>query len=614
MSGDSSPDFEALLDFLRRTRGFDFAGYKRLTLTRRVSRRMQMVGIENFQDYRDYLEVHPEEFIHLFNSILINVTSFFRDEPAWEYLSQTIIPDLIAKKSTGDPIRVWCAGCASGEEAYTLAMLLAEAMGSEVFLQRVKLYATDIDEEALVLARQASYREKDIQAVPVELRKKYFTQNGEIYNFRIDMRHNVIFGRHDLFQDAPISRLDLLVCRNTLMYFNADAQLVILNRFHFALNEKGYLFLGKAEMLLTQRQLFNPIEMKYRIFIKSIKINPREQMLALVHNGNIETFGTKDRHLLLYEMVFNNVPLAQLVVDARGNVALINERAREIFGLDYRDIGRALKDLELSYRPVDLRSLIDQVFKDRRAIQLAGIERRMPNEVIQYLDVVVVPILDNDAGGDFLGVSIIFSDVTLSIQLRNQLQHSNQELETVHEELQSANEELETTNEELQSTNEELETTNEELQSTNEELETMNEELQSTNEELQTINVELRERSEELKTANVFLNSILTGLRAGVVVVDRQLRVLEWNRRMEDLWGLRMDEVLGKSILDLDIGLQIAPLSLQTFLIQEDDYQEMTLDAINRRGKSIRCHVTATRFRSPEEGRRGLILLVEEIH
>ena len=130
---------------------------------------MQMVGIENFQDYRDYLEVHPEEFSQLFNSILINVTSFFRDEPAWEYLAQAIIPKIIASKTAGEPIRVWCAGCASGEEAYTLAMLLAEALGPEEFLQRVKLYATDIDEEALAQARQASYREKDMQAIPVRL-------------------------------------------------------------------------------------------------------------------------------------------------------------------------------------------------------------------------------------------------------------------------------------------------------------------------------------------------------------------------------------------------------------------------------------------------------------
>ena len=427
------------------------------------------------------------------------------------------------------------------------------------------------------------------------------------------MRHNVIFGRHDLFQDAPISRLDLLTCRNTLMYFNADAQRAILNRFHFALNDTGYLFLGKAEMLLTQRQLFNPNEVKYRMFVKSVQINPRERMLALVRNGSAAPIETENRQVLLYELVFNSLPIAHVVVDAKGILTLINEHARELFDLDIRDIGRPLQDVEFSYRPVELRSLIEQVFTERKAVQVSNIERRLSEEVFQYLDLQISPLLDDEVNGICLGASIIFIDVTHNIQLRNELQRTNQELETTQEELQSSNEELETTNEELQSTNEELETTNEELQSTNEELETMNEELQSTNEELQTINTELRERSEELVNANIFLNSILTGLRAGVVVVNRQLEVLEWNRRMEDLWGLRTSEVLGKSILELDFGLKIPFLSLQTFLAQENDYQGVTLDAINRRGKPIRCQVTSTKFRNPGEDWRGLILLVEEL-
>jgi two-component system, chemotaxis family, CheB/CheR fusion protein len=613
MDETKNPDFEALLDFLCRTRGFDFTGYKRLSLTRRVSRRMQMVGIENYLDYRDYLEVHPDEFVHLFNSILINVTSFFRDEPAWEYLAQTVIPNIIAQKSAGEPIRVWCAGCASGEEVYTLAMLLTEALGIEAFLGQAKLYATDIDEEALTQARQASYPEKAVQAIPDALREKYFTQNGEFYNFRLDLRHNVIFGRHDLFQDAPISRLDLLVCRNTLMYFNADAQQAILNRFHFALNDNGYLFLGKAEMLLTQRQLFNPQEVKHRVFVKSVQINPRERMLALVQNGNTVSIVKEDRHIRLYELVFNSLPVAQVVVNAKGILTLINEQARQLFDLNVRDIGRPLQDLEFSYRPVELRSLIEQAFTERQGVQMSSVERRLSDDVFQYLDLQISPLFDSEANRTFLGLSIIFIDVTANIQLRNELQRTNQELETTQEELQSSNEELETTNEELQSTNEELETTNEELQSTNEELETMNEELQSTNEEFQTINSELNERSEALVNANVFLNSILTGLRAGVVVVNRQLEILEWNRRMEDLWGLRTSEVLGKSILELDFGLKIPSLTLQTFLSQENDSQGVTLDAINRRGKTIRCQVTSTKFRNPGEDWRGLILLIEEI-
>jgi len=613
MNETKNPEFEVLLDYLRRSRGFDFVGYKRLSLMRRVSHRMQMVGIENFGDYRDFLEVHPEEFVQLFNTILINVTSFFRDEPAWEYLAQNVIPRILASKAAGEPVRVWCAGCASGEEAYTLAILLSEVMGSEAFLQRVKLYATDIDEEALVQARQASYRDKDIQAIPVELRKKYFVQNGDVYNFRLDLRHNVIFGRHDLFQDAPISRLDVLVCRNTLMYFNSEAQRAILNRFHFALNDNGYLFLGKAEMLLTQRQLFNPLEMKYRVFVKSVQVNAHERMLALVQNDNTELTGAKDRHIRLCELVFNFNPVAQVMVDVKGILTLINARACQLFNLDSRDIGRPLQDLQISYRPVELRSLIEQAYTKKQVIQVRNIERRLPDDSAQFLDLLVTPLIESESGGACLGATISYSDVTVSQELKNQLQQANQELETTHEELQSANEELETTNEELQSTNEELETTNEELQSTNEELETMNEELQSTNEELQTINIELRERSEDLIGVNAFLNSILTGLRAGVVVVDRQLKVLEWNRRMEDLWGLRSNEAVGKSILDLDIGLQIAPLSLETFLVQENDYQETTMNATNRRGKPIRCQVTSTKFRNTGEEWRGLILLVEEL-
>ncbi len=169
---------------------------------------------------------------------------------------------------------MWSAGCASGEETYSLAILLAEALGAETFRQRVKIYATDVDEDALNQARQAAYTDKDLRTVAADLRERYFEANGDRYVFRPDLRRSIIFGRHDLFQDAPISRLDLLVCRNTLMYFNAEAQHRILARFHFALNEDAYLFLGKAEMLLTHANLFSPVDLRHRIFLK---VSPRER-------------------------------------------------------------------------------------------------------------------------------------------------------------------------------------------------------------------------------------------------------------------------------------------------------------------------------------------------
>jgi two-component system CheB/CheR fusion protein len=608
VSLDKDPSFEALLEHLRGSRGFDFSAYKRSSLMRRVEKRMQVIKIANFESYLDYLEVHPEEFGHLFDTILINVTSFFRDKVAWDRLASDLLPRLLAAKAPNDPIRVWSAGCASGEEAYSLAILLAE----EAFQRRVKIYASDVDEHALVQARAASYTPAQLEAVPEPLRGKYFTANGERCVFRTDLRRAVIFGRHDLVQDAPISRLDLLACRNTLMYLNAETQAKILARFHFALNDSGFLFLGKAEMLLTHANLFVPVDLRTRIFAKTGRANARDRLLLMAQGGETEAGNQLARHVRLREEAFNAAPLAQLVVDLSGAVVLINDRMRSLFNLDARDVGRPLQDLEISYRPLELRSLVDQARAERRAVTAANVERHPASGEPQFFDVTVVPLLHNGEGP--LGIAIAFSDVSRYQQLQADLQRSNQELETANEELQSAQEELETTNEELQSTNEELETTNEELQSTNEELETMNEELQSTNEELETINAELRDRTTALDSANLFLHSILGSIRTGVVV-DRQLNVLIWNYRAEDLWGLRADEVIGKSLLGLDIGLGVRQLDqpIRRRLHGENADEEVVLDAHNRRGRSIRCRITGTPLGSDRDGGvPGVVLLMSD--
>jgi two-component system CheB/CheR fusion protein len=607
--------FEALLDYLKRNRGFDFTAYKRASLMRRVLRRMQTVGVQDYADYMDYLEVHADEFAQLFNTILINVTAFFRDEQAWDYLARDILPKILSGKAAGEAIRVWSAGCASGEEAYTLAMLLNEALGSQAFHHRVKIYATDVDEEALAQARQGSYSDRDLQSVPPDLRSKYFESVGGRYLFPAELRRSIIFGRHDLMQDAPISRLDLLVCRNTLMYFNAEAQSKILTRFHFALNETGFLFLGKAEMLLTHSNVFSPLDLKHRVFVKAPQVDLRDRLLALAQNGDAEAANHLGRHARLREATFEAGPVAQMVIDLNGGLALANEQARVLFGLSPKDIGRPLQDLELSYRPVDLRSPIEQARTERRVIKLPNVERHLAAGV-QYLDVQVAPLYDPPEGGhgaNVLGVCVTFDDVTQRQRVRDELLRSSQELETAYEELQSSNEELETTSEELQSTNEELETTNEELQSTNEELETMNEELRSTNEELEALNEELRQRTDDLNRANAFLRSILTSLRSGVVVVDRQLDVLVWNHRAEDLWGLRADEVQGRSLLTLDIGLPVEQLPISAFLSGEADHESISVNATNRRGRAVRCHITCTPFLGADGEREGAVLVMEEV-
>jgi two-component system, chemotaxis family, CheB/CheR fusion protein len=266
----SQPDasFETLLVHLKENRGFDFTGYKRSSLTRRVNRRMAQIGVSDYAKYLDYLEVHTEEFTALFNTILINVTGFFRDPEAWECLRAEILPSVLAAKAPYGVIRVWSAGCASGEEAYTLAVILAEALSVEEFRHRVKVYATDVDEEGLTHARHATYDERQIRAVPAPLLERYFDQVGGRFAFHKDLRRSVIFGRNDLMQDAPISKIDLLACRHVLMYFNAETQSRILSRLHFALAPAGVLFLGKAEMLLSHTKLFHPIDLKRRVFRK----------------------------------------------------------------------------------------------------------------------------------------------------------------------------------------------------------------------------------------------------------------------------------------------------------------------------------------------------------
>ena len=274
--------FLRLLEFLKLTRGFDFSGYKVSSLMRRVRKRMQDMGATDYNAYIDYLEVRPDEFEPLFNTVLINVTSFFRDPPAWQYLAEHVLPRILEPKRSDEPVLCWSAGCASGEEAYSLAILLCEALGDQGFRQRVKIYATDADEEALTTARQGSYMPAQVQGVSRELLEKYFDRNGERHTFRPDLRRCLIFGRHDLMQDAAISHLDLLVCRNTLMYFNAEAQARILSRFHFALNPSGYLFLGRAETLLTHSNSFRPVDLKRRIFQRTSTMTLRDRLLATV--------------------------------------------------------------------------------------------------------------------------------------------------------------------------------------------------------------------------------------------------------------------------------------------------------------------------------------------
>ena len=605
--------FEALLEYLRQNRGFDFTGYKRPSLMRRVRRRMDTVSIAAFDDYLDYLEVHPEEFAFLFDTILINVTGFFRDPDAWNYLRETIVPRIVEYQKSDGGIRIWSAGCASGEEPYTIAMVFAEVMGEDNFKKRVKIYASDIDEEALATARLAAYPAGAIDSLSPGQKERFFERANSRVVFRSDLRRSVIFGRHDLVKDAPISRLDLLVCRNTLMYFNAQTQRRVLGGFHFALNGGGVLFLGKAEMLLTHQDLFAAVDWKCRVFVKTTKSLSRERWTPPVTQllSSADSSMSRLNHGRLEDLAFDATPIARLVLNANGQVWVTTQKLRELFGLTQQDIGRLLQDLEISYRPIELRSLIEQAHRERKMIARTNVERRLAEGRTEYYDITVTPLLDGDT---VLGTVITFVDVTEHWYLQREVETANKKLEVAYEELQAAHEELETTNEELQSTNEELQTTNEELQSSNEELETMNEELHSTNEQLRAINDTLRQRTDDLDVYNGVMDSVLTGIRAALVVLDDERNVVLWNHTAEEIWGLRFDEVKGMNFFSLDIGLDVQMLRepVDACLASGGPYST-EIDATNRRGRPIRCRVSIQGRPIGRSERRQAIILTEVI-
>lgn len=273
-------NYEAVLEYLKHQGNCDLTVYKESTLNRRLRYRMMTIKIKSYDDYLKYIKTNPEEIAILFETILINYTRFFRDRSAWDYLAEQIIPQIVSNKQPNQSIRVWSAGCASGEEAYTLAIILAEALGMEQYLQRVQIFATDVDTSAIKEAQQGIYSAAEVANIPPKQLEKYFEEKNDYYVFNKRLRRKLIFGRHNLIKDPPISKLDLLVCRNALIYFNESAQSKILFNLYFGLNVNGFLFMGKSETLVTRKHDFTPVNIKHRIFTKEQKITKQDWLLS----------------------------------------------------------------------------------------------------------------------------------------------------------------------------------------------------------------------------------------------------------------------------------------------------------------------------------------------
>jgi two-component system, chemotaxis family, CheB/CheR fusion protein len=363
-------------------------------------------------------------------------------------------------------------------------------------------------------------------------------------------------------------------------------------------------------MLIAHAELFTPVDLKWRMFRKVIKPTLRDRVRVLAADptdGASQSIADN-----LRESAFDLAPVPQLVLDADRSLVMANALARRLFGLVVGDFGRPVQDLELSYRPLELRTHIDVAGAERRTVDVDGIRWRIGDQE-RVLDVKLTPLMSD---GVSLGTSITYRDVTDSQTLKREISTAKHELEEAYEELQSTVEELETTNEELQSTNEELETTNEELQSTNEELETMNEELQSSNEELETMNEELRNRSLELNDLNTFLETILKTIGLAVAVLDRRQHIQVWNRQARELWGLSTEETDDQHFLSLDIGLPVDQLKqpLRACLSGKTPREELVVTATNRRGGEFQCRVACMPLGSKSDAEvSGAIVIMEPV-
>ena len=541
---------------LRTRTGHDFSEYKDRTFQRRVQRRMQVGQTTKVEDYADRLQEDPDEVRALFRDLLIGVTNFFRDAEAFRALETQVVPKLFEGKGASDEVRVWVAGCATGEEAYSIAMLLREHIDIVEAPPKVQIFATDIDETAMTVARTARYPAALVNEVSPERLKRFFIQEGASYRVAKDLREMCIFSNHSVIRDPPFSRLDLISCRNLLIYLKPGLQGQVFPLFHYALRPGGYLFLGLSENIARYTDLFLPLDKTNRVFRRRdlVARSPVPFRHFLPHTGRIGTAselgdgqGLNRSDLLrkVANTIVEQFAPAYVIVDEFGQALYFSAGTGKYL---QAAAGPPNRDIIAMARPglrPDLRALLHQAKQADRRVTRNGITVQVDGGV-QTISLAVEPIKE----GNETAYGIVFIDrgpiETEHESANSEIPESKditvrqieRELNDTKERLQSTIEELETANEEFRSSNEELLSVNEELQSANEELETSKEELQSVNEELQTVNGELRSKIDELDRANSDLTNLFQSTQIATVFLDRGLVIRNFTPAVTKLFSL----------------------------------------------------------------------------
>lgn len=563
---------------LRTVTGNDFHGYKRNTFLRRVQRRMQVVQTPEIEHYAAALKKDSDEVHHLFQDLLIGVTQFFRDPKEFELLEREL-PSLFEGKGAQDQFRVWVLGCATGEEAYSIGILLAEHLQTLENGPSVQIFATDLDSRALGAARTGRYSKAIAEHVTPERLARWFVKEGDTYRVAKELREMCIFSPHNLIKDAPFSRIDLLSCRNLLIYLNAELQNKVIPIFHFSLRPGGLLFLGSAENVTRHQKLFAPIDRKNRLFRRletATKVLPQFPLVARAPHDRYA--GVPAQQQRPGNLSLSISRRADQIADRYGPAYVVVDTQHEVLHFSGRT-GRFLEPvsgaanlnlLNLVHRDLrlDLRSALHHAAEEKKRVE----QLRVPiqdNGDSKFVNLFVEPIVDSN---DVTALVVLFQDagpLPESAPAGGRGASSNEhvdrleaDLRLTKERLQATIEELESTNEELKSSNEEYQSINEELQSSNEELETSKEELQSVNEELQTVNTELDIRVRDLARANSDLRNLLESTQIATIFLDNDLRVRSFTPTATELFHL----------LDTDVGRPIDHLGSRV------DYPDLSDD------------------------------------
>ena len=542
---------------LRAQTGHDFSQYKLNTIIRRVERRMAIHQIERLEEYLRFLQKNSSEGEALFRDLLIGVTNFFRDPEAFESIQRQVIPGLFASKPAGGAVRVWVCGCSTGEEAYSIAILIQEQLETLEHGYLVQIFATDIDRKAIEQARSGVFPISIAADISSERLSRFFCleQDGEAYRAKKVIRDLLIFSEQDVVKDPPFSKLDLICCRNLMIYMGGELQKKIIPLFHYALNPEGMLFLGSSETVGEFATLFAPLDRKWKLYRRreGVFSLPRLIQEAFVprsaegdaHAGKFRGERLAERKPNLRELtersLLQHYAQAGVLINGQGEIQHIYGRTGKYLELAPGDVGINILHLAREGLRQDLTTALHKVVTLKDSVHCPGLRVRTNGEYITVNltvkrvtaspDKAAVPdlflvVLEETPGGRDLPGKADARDVGSPDQsAENRIAVLEQDLRTKEEYLQSAIEEMETSNEELRSTNEEMQSVNEELQSTNEELETSREELQSVNEELTTVNTELQNKVADLSRANNDVNNLLAGTGVGTIFVDLQLNI-----------------------------------------------------------------------------------------